>query len=72
VAWPDLVFPAVGYFGMFAILFIAFAIFAAVAVTIQAARRQTGVHDLWILLPNGFWAVLLWRFSGAWFGVYGD
>jgi hypothetical protein len=72
VAWPALVFPIVGYFGLFAFLFIAFVVLAAVAIGIQALRRRLGLYDVWTLLPNGLWATLLWTFSGAWFGVYGD
>jgi hypothetical protein len=72
LAWPALVFPLVGYFGMFAFLFSAFAIGTAVFMAIQGARGRLAAHDVWTLVPNGFWAILVWIFSAAWFGVYGD
>ena len=71
-AWPALVFPLVGYFGLFAFLFIAFPVVAAVTIGVQAARQRLGECDVWVLLPNGAWAILLWTFASAWFGVYGD
>ena len=42
------------------------------AVVIQALLRRIAVVELWTLLPNGVWSVLLFVFSLAWDGVYGD
>ena len=72
MAWPAMVFPLVGYFGLFAFVFISIAVALGSAVVIQALLRRIAVVELWTLLPNGVWSVLLFVFSLAWDGVYGD
>ena len=72
MAWPALVFPFVGYFGLFALVFIPLAIVLGFAVAVQAVLERNRIVDLWVVLPNGFWSVLLFVFYLAWDGVYGD
>jgi len=72
MAWPTLVFPLVGYFGMFAIMFVGIAVAAVLVVFVTTWRKRRGVLDPLTVLPNVIWSVLIFVFSLAWDGVYGD
>lgn len=72
VAWPAVAFPLVGYFGLYAIVFAGVGIVAALIVVVQVALGRIRGGDLWILLPNSVWCILLYVFSLASDGVYGD
>jgi hypothetical protein len=72
MAWPALAFPFVGYFGLFALVFVPLAMVLGFAVAVRAVLEPNRVVDLWVLIPNGFWSVLLFVFYLKWDGVYGD
>jgi hypothetical protein len=72
MAWPAFVFPFVGYFGMFAFLFIGIAIVLVATVLVTSWRNRGGALDVWTPLANGLWSFRLFVFSRAWDGVYGD
>jgi hypothetical protein len=72
MAWPAFVFPFVGYFGLFAILFIGIPVVLVAAVLVTAWRSRCGSLDLWTPLANALWSALLYVFSLSWDGVYGD
>ena len=72
MAWPAVAFPFVGYIGTFALVFIPIAMVLGFAVVMRTVLERNRLVDLWVLLPNGVWSVLLFVFSLAWDGVYGD
>jgi len=67
MAWPAVVFPFVGYFGSFSLVFIPLAMVLGFAVVVQAVLERERLVDLWVCCRMASGLFFCWCF--VWLGT---